>query len=128
MIYNLFSWIKDNFTSYEFVVNGFHPESANECIAVTDNGGSLDHYYERTEYTVQILVRTLDNVTGKQRADEIFTFLKNKFHVTLAEVSVNGVVYSAITVAQISPLQTPSALGVDTEGRWLWTFNLLIIM
>lgn len=127
MIYNLAQYLITNFPAYDFTVNGFQHDSPVNCINIRSTGGDLDHWYDRTEATAQILVRAHDNVIGKEQVDEVFNLMKNRFGLLLPEVIVNSVTYPEVQTAQISPIQIPESLGADDEGRFLWVFNLQII-
>jgi len=128
MIYNLANNLITYFNTYEFVINGFQPNSPNECILISDTGGSPGHYYDRTDYRIQFLIRSLDVVTGKKVADEIYAYVKNKFHWVLPAVTVGGKTYPEVKVAQISPIQSPGSIGPDEEGRWLFSFNSYVVV
>lgn len=126
MIYNLAQYLINNFSDYDFTVNGFHSNSPNDCINIRSTGGDIEHWYDRTDATAQITVRAHDNVTGKKRVEEIFDLMKNRFGLLLPSAVVNEVTHAELQTAQISPIQIPESLGTDEEGRYLWVFNLQI--
>lgn len=128
MIFNLANYLITEFPSYNFTVNGFGPGTGTEAVSINQTGGEAQHFYERKDYSVQILARSLDNVTGKTIIDTIYEKLENVFHLELDAVTVDGVVYPAVQTAQISPIEIPQSLGIDDNGRWLWVFNLIIVV
>ena len=126
MIYNLLQYLKTNLPTIDFVANGWNPDSDQDTVMISETGGDPKHWYDRTDWAVQILSRGKNTNIAKENADDVYNLLKNRFGLTLPQVIVNGVVYEAIKTYQISPLQTPSYLGATPENLEMFSFNLTI--
>ncbi len=126
MIYNLTNYLKTQLTTYTFIANGWRKDSPDESIIVNDDGGIPDHYDFKMDLTVQILARSRDSVTSRKYATDVYDLLLNRFGLTLPEVTIDLVTYPAVNTAQISPIQRPAFIGMDDEGRALYSFNIQI--
>lgn len=127
MIYNLVAYLTAQLSLLNFVANGWDPDSAQDSISVVDTGGDPAHFHPRTDWAVQILSRANEVNVAKSQADSVYALLKNKFGITLPEVTVDAIVYPAIKTYQISPNQTPGYLGADEKHLEMFSFNLNII-
>ena len=126
MIYNLVAYLKTQFSTYSFVNDGWQKESPDTCICINDSGGTPSHTHNRTDYMVQVLSRSRDKVKAKEASSSVYEKLKNVFSLTLPATTIKSIVYPAVKTWQISPIQTPSFIGCDHEGRNLYSFNLKI--
>jgi len=126
MIYNLAQYLIVNLPLIKFVVNGFSPDSSQDEIMVSETGGEPQHWYERTDWAVQILSRAKNVNTAKKQIDDVYNKLKNRFGLLLPQVTIDGVLYPAVKTYQISPIQTPGYLGADEENIEMFSFNLTI--
>jgi len=126
MIFNLVAYLKAQLGTYTFIANGWRKDSPDESITVNDDGGTPDHYDFKVDLTVQIIARSRDSVTSRKYAEDTYNKLLNRFGLTLPEVTINLVTYSAVDTAQISPIQRPAFIGMDDEGRALYSFNIQI--
>lgn len=69
--------------------------------------------------TVQIMVRNTDYKTGFTKARDIFDLLHQKF----------AIIKTANTdVMKCDALQEPTYLGLDVEGRYLFTCNFVFVV
>lgn len=126
MLFNLVEYLAGQLPNINFEANGFTPDSNQDQIMLSETGGEPEHWYDRTDWTVQVLSRGIDKVVAKQNIDSVYSILKNKFGLVLPEVTVNAVVYPAVTAWQISPIQTPAYLGATVENLEMFSFNLTI--
>ena len=126
MIYNLAQYLIVNLATINFVVNGFSPDSNQDEIMISETGGEPQHWYDRTDWTVQVLSRAKNVNTAKKQIDDVYEKLKNKIGLSLPEVTVAGVVYPAVQTYQISPIQTPGYLGANEENMEMFSFNLIV--
>ena len=127
MIYNLVKYLQTQILSLDFTCNGWKKDSPDSCVCVNDTGGTPAHSHDRTDHSVQVLARDRDSVKAKAAADSVYNKLKNVFGgLVLPAVSIAGVNYPAVTAWQIIPIQAPSWIGEDKEGRVLYSFNLTI--
>ncbi|MHA1302138.1 MAG: phage tail terminator protein [Candidatus Heimdallarchaeaceae archaeon] len=127
MIYNLAQHLIVNLPTINFVVNGFSPDSNQDEVMISETGGEPQHWYNRTDWTVQILSRGKNVSIAKSNIDSVYNLLKNKIGLLLPKVTVEGIVYPAIQTYQISPIQTPGYLGTNEENMEMFSFNLIII-
>ncbi len=126
MIFNLVQYLRNNLTSLTFSVNGFDPDSVEDQLMVSETGGEPQHWYPRTDWTVQILSRAGSSVVAKENIESVYTLLENKFGIVLPAVTVNNVVYPLVQTYQISPIQTPGYIGASREHLEMFSFNLTI--
>lgn len=126
MIYNLVQYLLTNLTSINFVANGFNPESDQDAVMVRETGGEPQHWYDRTDWAVQVISRSKNVAIAQLNAYSVYNLLKNKFGLLLPEATVGEDVYSAIQTYQVSPLQTPNYLGADDKHLEMFSFNLTI--
>lgn len=126
MIYNLVAHLISQLPALDFVANGWSPESPQDSIMVRQSGGTVGHWFPRTDYNVQIISRAKNVTTAKKQIDQVFTLLKNKFGLLLPEVTVDEVVYSATKTYQISPIEVPGYIGADETHLEMWSLNLII--
>jgi hypothetical protein len=126
MIYNLFEFLKAQFPAYVFIVDGWENDDPVESNLIKQTGGDVAHWYDRQDFTVQFMSRSKSKVQAKQRADAVFTFLRNRFGCILPETTVESVFYPALTAAQISPLQNPGYIGSDQNRDHMYSVNFQI--
>jgi len=127
MIYNLVAYLKLQLPSLTFVANGWDPDSPQDSIAVIDTGGDPQHFYDRTDWTIQLLSRANEVNVAKSQADSVYAILKNRFGILLPQVTVDGIVYAVVETYQISPMQTPGYLGSNEKHLEMFSFNIIII-
>lgn len=128
MIYNLYRYLLNLFSTYNLVVDGWEIGGENESIAIIQTGGDPQHWYKRQDYTVQFIGRGLEKVPTKQKLDSIYQELRNRFGLILPEITVESVTYPELLTAQVSPLQVPGYIGVDDNKRHMYSFNVLIVV
>ncbi len=126
MIYNLLQYLIVNLPTINFIVNGFSPDSNQNEVMISETGGDPQHWYNRTDWTVQVLSRAKNVNIAKSNIDSVYTLLKNKIGLLLPQVTVDEIVYAAIKTYQISPIQTPGYLGANEENMEMFSFNLII--
>ena len=126
MIFNLVKYLTDQLGTITFYTNGWRPDSEKNSVMVSQSGGESQHWYDRTDWTVQIISRAENTVEAKEQIDSVYDLLKNKFGLTLTAVTVNGILYTAKETYQISPLQVPGYLGTDDANLEMWSFNIRV--
>ena len=124
MIYNLINYLKVQLPTLDFVANGFSVKSPSESITVIQTGGTVEHWYVRTDVTAQILSRAEYSDKAKQNIDKVYNLLLNKFGLTLPAIVVNGKVYPEVILWQVSPIQYPGYIGADEENLEKWSYNI----
>lgn len=126
MIYNLVKYLLTTLSSIVFVANGFNPDSESNEVMISETGGDPKHWYDRTDWTVQVISRSLNVDLAKRNIESVYNLLKNKFGIQFPAITVGGVLYPALQTYQISPLQTPGYLGADDRHLEMFSFNLTI--
>jgi hypothetical protein len=126
MIYNLVAYFKAQLPSLNFVANGWNPESPIDSLMIRQTGGEPQHWYDRTDWSVQIISRSKNPVLSKTQIDQAYSEIKNKFGIELPQVTVDGTVHSAVKTYQISPIEAPGYIGADEENLEMWSLNLSI--
>lgn len=127
MIYNLVTYLKIQLPLINFVANGWDINSEQDSISVIDTGGDPKHFYERTDWSIQILSRANEINVAKKQIEDVYVKLKNKYGIILPEVTVDTIIYPAIKTYQISPNQTPGYLGADNKHLEMFSFNIIIV-
>ena len=125
MIYNLVAYLVIQLPALDFVANGWSPESDQNSIMVRQSGGTVGHWFPRTDYNVQIISRAKNAVLAKSQIEEVYSELKNKFGIELPEVTVDAV-YVAVKTYQISPIEAPGYIGADETHLEMWSLNLIV--
>lgn len=126
MIYNLYEYLKSELPSINFVVDGWENDSDIESVLLTATGGDPQHWFDRTDDTVRVLSRSNSKVFAKQRADNVYNKLKNRFGLTLPAANVGGVDYPEFIAAQISPIQSPGYIGADDNANHIYSVNFKV--
>jgi len=126
MIYNLVQYLIVNLPLINFVANGFGPDSEQDIIMVSETGGDVQHWIDRTDWAVQVISRAKNMNIARKNAYSVYNLLKNKLEFMLPEVTVDEVVYPAVKTYQTSPLQSPGYLGADEKHLEMFSFNLTI--
>ena len=126
MIYNLVEYLVIQLAAIDFVANSWGTKSPSDAVLVTQSGGDVSHYYDRSDHGVQVLSRAGSAVVAKEQIDNVYELLKNKFRILLPAVTVNEVVYAAVQTYQISPIQTPAHIGADDANLEMWSVNFVI--
>jgi len=127
MIYNLVQYLINNLSSYNFVTNGWGPDSAQDLIMVSETGGEPAHWYDRTDWSVQIISRAKSVTKAKKQIDDVYALIKNRFGLELPEVTVDEIVYPLVKTYQISPIQSPNYFGANEMNMEMFLFNVTIV-
>lgn len=130
-VYNLMQYFKNNYSSYNYCVNGFHKDTPNEAIALNETTSTPQPWIERVDYTIQIFSRAFDPLTAKEQIRNVFSIVNNYYDVTLPEVTLTlqdgtTTTISEVKAYQMIPLQKPFWFGYDQNGFANYVFNLKI--
>lgn len=123
MIYNLVKFITDN-SSLVINTNGFNPSSPDNAICINEGSGNEQPWFNRKDTIVQVISRATDKTESRANAYEVYDLIKKKYGLTLPAVTVNSVVYPAITGWAIRPVNTPQYAFDDKAGRANYTFTV----
>lgn len=126
MIYNLAAFIESRIPGIVLVCDDFTPASPEECTLIRDTGGTASHDLPREDRMVQCLSRFFDKRAGKSAIDSVYALLRQQFHITLPEVTLDGVTHPAVVAWRILPMQTPTYIGDDENGKALHTVNFIV--
>ena len=125
MIYNLVAHLISQLPALDFVANGWSPESPQDSIMVRQSGGTVGHWFPRTDYNVQVISRAQSSVLARSQVYQVYDELKNKFGIELPEVTVDEV-YAAVKTYQISPIEVPGYIGADRTHLEMWSVNFTV--
>jgi hypothetical protein len=125
MIYNLSKYISNN-SSIVPSTNGFDEEYPELQVAIIERGGSETPIIGTGNYSVQVISRDKSRLTSKQLIQVVYNLLSNRFNLDLPEVTVDGTLYPALTLAGSVSRQLPGYIGTDEEGRHRWSTNFAI--
>ncbi len=129
MIYNLYEYVVPLFPSINFLIDGYEQDdNKDKAILLKSNGGDPMHWFDRTDFMVQMLSSAKSKVSCKQNIDMVYNELKNRFGLTLPVATVGAVTYPEIKTAQISPIQSPGYIGTDEDANHLYSVNFKIIV
>lgn len=127
MIWNLFEFLRINFPSLLFTVNGLAEGEKIEQVVINDTGGTPEPWIKRTVFTFQLTFKFTSNAAGRKNSNDVYEFLRNRYGITiLPAVTVDSVLYPEYEIARITPTQPPFYLGRDSEGQERYTFNIQI--
>lgn len=126
MIYNLAAFIESRIPGIVLVYDDFTPASPEECTLIRDTGGTPSHDLPREDRMVQCLSRFYDKRLGRGAIESIYDLLRRQFHITLPEVTLDGVTYPAVVAWRILPMQTPTYIGTDDNGKHLHSVNFVV--
>jgi len=132
MIYNFVQLLRDQFTTETIYCNIRQQWATDEfvedrCLVVTETGGTEQPWTLFSKPTVQIIARDMDGPKARKFAHDVFEFLTSRFGLKMPAATVDGTVFPEVQTAQISAIQRPYSLGVDENGRILFTTNYEII-
>jgi len=83
MIYNLRKYLTLNLPDITFYANGWRPSSARDSVMILQSGGDPKPWYDRTDWTVQVMSRAENIVNAKEQIDEVYEELKNRYGLEL---------------------------------------------
>lgn len=126
MIENLIKYLQTEIPAQTFILNNVNTSTPDNCIMVRQTGGTLTHWYDRQDFTVQFLGRNKDGHLGFIEINEVYNLLKNRIGLSLPEVTVGAITFPEVKTAQISPIQPPGGIGADHEGRYMYSFNITV--
>ena len=124
--FNLKQYLINEIPAITFISNGYSPNSPQECVAVIGTGGSTQHNFDRTDWSVQILSRADSKFQARRNSYDVYEKLKNRFGLTLPAVTVGGVLYESFIAWQIIPIQVPGYIGADNNSREMFSFNITL--
>lgn len=127
VIHNFYAWIKTELPTINFVKHNFRKATIDDCTLIKQYGGEGAEFYDRKDYSIQILTRNKSDHEANTISNTIYEKLKYQFQITLPEVTIKSVVYPAIIVAKITSRQLPGGIGSDKEMRYMYSFNITIV-
>ena len=126
ILYNLVQYLVDQALGTQIVADVLTEKSETEAVLISQSGGTPEHYYDRTDWRFQALSRSKNPVDAQEACELVYVKLKNRFGLVLPVVTIDAIVYPAVTTYQISPIQAPSGIGADQENLYMWVFNFLV--
>lgn len=132
MFYNFVQFLKDEYPTERIYANGRFKLSTESIIPdrnvlVNEAGGTEQPWILYDRISLQLICRDRGNPQARALAYNIFENITSRFGLELPAVTVNGITYPLLQVAQITADQPPYFLGVDSEGRNEYVNNYTII-
>ena len=133
MIYQLRQDLENNFPTESIFANMLGKIFPSEivpdrCVLIQEYGGGQPE--PRTGFTnkgLQVISRDIDPVKARKLAYDFYDYLNDKFSITINSVTIDGNIYPAVFILQISANAEPQSIGYDEEGRAEFTTNYRII-
>ena len=126
MIYNLAAFIEAEIPDIVLVYDDFTKASPEECTLIRDTGGTPSHDIDREDRMVQFLSRFFEKRLGKEALESVYDLLRRQFHITLPEVTLDSVTYPEVEAWRILPMQTPTYIGTDDNGKHMHSVNFIV--
>jgi hypothetical protein len=131
MIYNLHAYLEGIFPIEDIYCNQLLQMDSQDslpdrCAIVRESGGTeklLPPTGKWAEATIQVLARDIDAPKARSLSYDIHDTLINKYGLDLASVTIDSEVFTNIHIAGIIPIQPPSCMGNDSQGRIVYTCN-----
>jgi hypothetical protein len=132
MMYQLRQYLEDNLPNENIYANlvlnkdtdKFVPD---RIIALYENPSTIQPRTLWTNKGLQVITRDVDAVKSRKLAWDVMALLDEKFSLTINSVTVDGNVYPAIEISQISANGEPQSIGLDEESRPEFTTNYRIL-
>jgi hypothetical protein len=132
MIYQLRQYLEDNLPNENIYANlvlnistdDFIPD---RMILLTENPSTIQPRTLWTNKGLQVITRDVDAVKSRKLAWDVMALLDEKFSLTINSVTVDGNVYPAIEISQISANGEPQSIGLDEESRAEFSTNYRIL-
>jgi hypothetical protein len=131
MIYNLKQYLDDEFPSEVIYTNDAIATIAQEFIPdrysiVSEEGGTETAWGRFIAQLVQVKSVDADGPGARQLAHLIYEKITSVFGLVLPEVTVKGILYQSVQIAQISANAPPYNLGADIQGRIVYSTNFTV--
>jgi hypothetical protein len=127
MIYNLHLWIKTQFPSLPIYTNGFDPTSPDDGLEMNEGPGEDQSLWNRQDTVVQFVSRAKTKPNARENAINVYNYIAKRIgECILPAVTVDSVVYPALSMWAVRPVSKPQYVGDDTNGRHLFSFSVEI--
>jgi hypothetical protein len=128
MIYQLRQYLEDNLPGENIYANLILNKSTDKFIParmvlLSENPSTIQPRTLWTNKGLQVITRDKDPVKARKLAWDVMTLLDEKFSITINSVTVDGNVYPAVLISQISANGEPQSIGEDEEGRAEFSTN-----
>lgn len=132
MIYQLRQYLEDNLPNENIFANLVLNVSTDDfvpdrMVLLSENSGIIQPRTLWTNNGLQVTTRDIDAVKARKLAWDVMALLDEKFSLTINSVTVDGNVYPAIEISQISANGEPQSIGEDEEGRAEFSTNYRIL-
>lgn len=126
MIFQIRKYINDNL-GVDIYANQLNEDAGEKHILVLETSSILEPLTNTTIKGLQVLVRDIDSAKSRVLAIQVFDLLNNKFGLTLPSITVDGVIYSAVYIDQISANTEPITIGNNENGLAEFSLNFRIL-
>lgn len=132
MIYQLQQYLETEFPNEKIFANltgKISPELVlpDRIILLIETTSTIEPRTGFSNKGIQVMVRDIDSVKARKLANSIFDFMNDKYSITLTPITVDGDVYPAVEVLQISANADPQSIGYDENGLAEFSINFRIL-
>lgn len=126
MIFQIRKYIDDSL-GIDTYANQLNENILEQHILVLETSSTIEPLTNTTVKGLQILVRDIDSAKSRALAFQVFDLLNNKFGLTLPSITIDGVIYSAVYIDQISANTEPISIGNNENGLAEFSLNFRIL-
>jgi hypothetical protein len=131
MIYNLKEYLKTNYPSYSYTVNGYHDSTPVNAICLNNTTSIPANWIDRSDFTVQVFSRAESPLEAEKQIQDVFNIMDRYFNVVLPETTEtltdgSTTIFPEVEAYQIIPIQRPYWFGYDQNSRALYVFNVRV--
>jgi hypothetical protein len=132
MIFNIRQYMETNLANETIFANTRIKISPNEDIPdrnilISESPGTLSAYDGWTVKGMQVITRDIDMPKARKLTYDVFDLLNGKFSLTINAITIDGNVYPAIDILQISANSEPDSIGDNENGLAEFSCNYRII-
>jgi hypothetical protein len=127
-VYQLDKYIRTFLPTLSLIVGVETPKSAIERVSVRQSGGDASYYLDRQDILFQFVSAYFSQTKSYAEIVKVYNILRNRFNFELPTVTVDGIVYPAVTAWRSVAVQVPGYTGADEKGRHRWSVNFLITL
>jgi hypothetical protein len=96
-------------------------------ILVLEITGTRTPWFGYVEQSMQVITRDISTPKARKLAYDVHEIFRTTIGLILPADTVDGIVYPAFQVAQISSVSEPQSIGADENGRMEFSTNYKVI-
>lgn len=132
MIFNLVQYLRDEFPAKKFYTNDAIANMGEEFIpdrhaVIEESGGTQTAWNHFISQLIMTKYMDIEGPKARAFAYLVYEDLLTRVGLLLPEKTVDGTLFPAVKVSQISANAPPFNLGADDQGRIVFTTNFTVI-